>query len=103
MECAGIADLADGSSLDAGVRLGAGHLDNGAADSNTGLVERVVLKKSLGQRRDRDRSHVDSTARHRLEVRIDEFTNHDDLSKEFVSVNNIWLEASQRLTARVDA
>jgi hypothetical protein len=24
-------------------------------------------------------------------------------SKEFVSVNNIWLEASQCLTARVDA
>ena len=43
------------------------------------------------------------TASHRLEVRIDKFTNHDDLSKEFVSVNNIWLEASQCLTARVDA
>jgi hypothetical protein len=103
MECAGITDLANGSNLDASVRLRAGHLDNGAVQSNTGLGDRVSLRKNLGQRRDRDRIEVESTASHRLEVRIDEFTNHDDLSKGFVSVNNIWLEASQCLTARVDA
>ena len=45
MECAGIADLVKGCNLGGGVRLRAGHLDNGAAESNTGLVERVILNR----------------------------------------------------------
>jgi ribosome-associated translation inhibitor RaiA len=46
---------------------------------------------------------VDEAASHRFEVRIDKFTNHDDLLQRVERVNNIWLEANQCLTARVDA
>jgi len=44
---------------------------------------------------------VPMPASNRLHFRINKFTDHDDFSKEFVSVNNIWLEANQCLTARV--
>ena len=46
---------------------------------------------------------VPMPASNRLHFRINKFTDHDDFSKEFVSVNNIWLEANQCLTARVIA
>src|SRR3954451_4040270 len=100
--CGHCRDLAKGCNLGGGVRLRAGHLDNGAAESNTGLVERVILSEGLDRRRDRDPDEG-STANHRLEVRIDKFTNHDDLLQSVEWVNNIWLEANQCLTARVDA
>ena len=47
--------------------------------------------------------NVEAAASHRLEVRIDKFTNHDDLLQRVEWVNNIWLKANQCLTARVDA
>ena len=102
MECAGIADLAKGCNLGGGVRLRAGHLGNEAAESNTGLVERVILSESSGSTSG-SRPDEGSTASHRFEVRIDKFTNHDDLLQRVERVNNIWLKANQCLTARVDA
>jgi hypothetical protein len=45
-------------------------------------------------------------ASHNLEVRIDKFTNHDDLLRVcvwFGICEQHWLEANQCLTARVDA
>src|ERR1700694_4397985 len=51
----------------------------------------------------RKRGDVQQSASHRLEFRIDEFTNHDDFPQRGCIVNNIWLKASQCLTARVDA
>jgi hypothetical protein len=51
----------------------------------------------------RKRGDVEQSASHRLEFRIDEFTNHDDFLQRGCIVNNIWLKASQCLTARVDA
>jgi hypothetical protein len=44
---------------------------------------------------------VPMPASNRLHFRINKFANHDDFSKEFVSVNNTCLEANQCLTARV--
>ena len=102
MECAGIADLAKGCNLGADIRLRAGQLGNGAAESNTGLVDRVILKEILDRRRDRD-ADARKFISHRFEVRIDKFTNYDDLLQRVEWVNNIWLKANQCLTARVDA
>jgi len=42
-------------------------------------------------------------ARHRIEIHIVKFTNHDKFLQRIECVNNIWLEANQCLTARVDA
>ena len=105
MECAGIADLTGGSNLGRAVRLAAEDVGRVAAeDRNSGLAVRVILKEILGHSRDRDRSEVEAMpASHRLEVRIDEFTNHDDLIHRVEWVNDIWIAASQCLTARVDA
>jgi hypothetical protein len=70
--------------------------------------ERVVIEGILNFNSILERTvflvlgHV-APARHRIEFHIVKLNHifHDDFSKEFVSVNNIWLEANQCLTARV--
>ena len=94
VECAGIPDLAD--AVDADVRLRTDHVQSGAtiAESKSilSLLELLV-----------DESEIDLPASHRLEFRIDKFANHDVFLQRGLHVNNIWLKASQCLTARVDA
>jgi hypothetical protein len=102
VESAGIPDLADDCDLARAVRQSTDRVDSGGihAESKSVLMDVVMLSEILA-----DRSKVERTisASHNLEFRIDEFTNHDDLLQRVECVNNIWLEASQRLTARVDA
>src|SRR5712664_1689938 len=74
--------------------------DTGAADSHRNL--RGNVQRYGGVQRMLKRDDVEqSAASHRLEFRIDEFTNHDDFLQRGCIVNNIWLKASQCLTARV--
>ena len=101
--CAGIRELADR----AGVRLGeqlrdvsrtTGTEDAGAALSHTNLRGIVRLCDDVvGQI-----GKVEEPATHRVEFRIDQFINYfHDFHPLGLRVNNIWLEASQRLTERV--
>ena len=104
MESAGIPDLAVAHNPDQGraVDLITDRVDSGggrvfAAGGSSGALVGIVIL-NVGQ----VLVHI-KAASNRLEVRIDEFTNHDFYSKEVLHVNNIWLKASQCLTARVDA
>ena len=101
--CAGIRELADR----AGVRLGeqlrdvsstTGTEDAGAALSHTNLRGIVRLCDDVvGQI-----GKVEDPAAHRVEFRIDQFIHYfHDFHPLGLRVNNIWLEASQRLTERV--
>jgi hypothetical protein len=102
VERAGIPGLADDCDLARAVRQRTDRVDSGGieAESKSVLMDVVMLSEILA-----DRSKVERTiaASHNLEFRIDKFTNHDDLLQRVECVNNIWLEANQRLTARVDA
>ena len=103
MECAGIADLAKGCNLGADSSTeGRPRWVTEPPRATPVWLSRVILKEILDRRRDRD-ADEGSTASHRFEVRIDKFTNHDDLLQRVEWVNNIWLKANQCLTARVDA
>jgi hypothetical protein len=104
VESAGIPDLTVAHNPDQGraVDLITDRVDSGggrvvaAGGSRSALVGIVILK--VGQ----VLVHI-KAASNRLEVRIDEFTNHDDLIQRVEWVNDIWITASQCLTARVDA
>ena len=60
-----------------------------AAESQTNLSRVVLLEHRIAE--------VERAANHSLDFRVDQFTNHD-FSPRDLYVNNIWLEASQRLT-----
>ena len=60
-----------------------------AAESQTYLSRVVLLEHRIAE--------VERAANHSLDFRVDQFTNHD-FSPRDLYVNNIWLEASQRLT-----
>ena len=60
-----------------------------AAESQTNLSRVVLLEHGIAE--------VERAANHSLDFRVDQFTNHD-FSPRDLYVNNIWLEASQRLT-----
>ena len=60
-----------------------------ATESQTNLSRVVLLEHRIAE--------VERAANHSLDFRVDQFTNHD-FSPRDLYVNNIWLEASQRLT-----
>ena len=99
VECAGIAYLAD---RDQGrVRLIPANVESGGdATLVGGRRSSIALEVPLD---DVDVERRTLPANHRLDFRIVKFTNHDDLLQRVGCVNNIWLKASQCLTARVDA
>src|SRR5260221_1229015 len=106
VESAGIPDLDLGQDLlsPSNVKRGSRATitaDAGAAERLRKLRSGVAGDDSV--ERMRKRGDVEQSASHRLEFRIDEFTNHDDFLLRGCIVNNIWLKASQCLTARVDA
>ena len=102
MERAGISGLADDRDLARAVRQSTDRVDSGGieAERKSVLMDVVVLSEILA---DRSKVYRTIAASHNLEFRIDKFTNHDHLLQRVECVNNIWLEANQRLTARVDA
>ena len=62
-----------------------------AAESQTNLSRVVLLEHGIAE--------VERAANHSLDFRIDQFTHFNrDFSPRDLYVNNIWLEASQRLT-----
>jgi hypothetical protein len=77
VESAGIPDLADAVAADD--RLRTDHVQSGAilAGSKSKLIGRVSRLELLADESEIDRRPL--AASHRLEFRIDKFTNHDDL------------------------
>ena len=106
VESAGIPDLDLGQDLLSPSNVKRGSRATITADADAAERLRKLRSGVAGDdsvERMRKRGDVEQSASHRLEFRIDEFTNHDDFLQRGCIVNNIWLKASQCLTARVDA
>src|SRR5216684_5041849 len=97
-ECAGIRDLADRAGVclteqlcDASVTSVTAGDETGAAESQTNLRGSVRLVDDIAE--------VEEPSAHGVEFHIDQFTHFThDFPPQGLHVNNIWLEASQRLT-----
>ena len=103
MESAGISDLVLNARVDvspANVKSGSRATNTKTEDADAVRVRRSSLTSVdvLGHE-----VSVEQAASNHLEFRIDKLRIMMIYSKEFEWVNNIWIEASQCLTARVDA